>query len=67
MTLTLDGVPLPPVAFNKGNVETTFEFPLPAPAAGQTDMEIEVSVSRTARVGADQRDLGLAFGRFEVK
>jgi hypothetical protein len=26
-----------------------------------------VEVSRTVRVGADTRDLGLAFGRFEIK
>jgi hypothetical protein len=24
-------------------------------------------VSRTVRIGADTRDLGLAFGRFEIK
>jgi hypothetical protein len=24
-------------------------------------------VNRTVRVGADRRDLGLAFGRFEIK
>jgi len=65
MTITVDGIAQAPFAFTKGNVETTFDFPLLA--AAKADMAIEVTVTRTTRVGADQRDLGLAFGRFEVK
>lgn len=71
MTLTVDGARLPAVQFTKGNVETTFVFALPpglegAPA-GKSDIDIQVEVSRTVRVGSDQRDLGLAFGRFEIR
>jgi len=68
MTLTVDGVRLPPVEFTKGGVETTFPFVLPqgAPASGG-DLHITVEVSRTVRVGGDQRDLGLAVVRFEIK
>jgi hypothetical protein len=36
-------------------------------AAGKSEIDITVEVSRTVRVGADRRDLGLAFGRFEIK
>jgi len=67
MTVTVDGARLAPVQFTKGNVETTFAFVLPGEAVGKRDIEVTVEVSRTARVGADTRDLGLAFGRFEIK
>jgi len=67
MVLTVDGARLPPVQFTKGNTETTFAFALPAATVGKSDIDVEVEVSRTVRVGTDQRDLGLAFGRFEIK
>ena len=67
MTVTVDGVRLPPAQFTKGNAESTFDFPLPPEAAGKSEIDITVEVSRTVRVGADLRDLGLAFGRFEIK
>jgi hypothetical protein len=40
---------------------------LPAAVVGQPAMQVEVEVSRTFRAGADIRDLGLAFGEFEVR
>ena len=67
MTLTVDGVRLPPVRFTEGNTETTFAFALPPETVGKSSIEITVAVSRTVRVGADTRDLGLAFGQFEIK
>lgn len=67
MTLTVDGVRLAPVQFTKGNAETTFAFPLPSQTAGRSEIAISVEVSRTVRVGADTRDLGLAFGKFEIR
>ena len=67
MTLTVDHIPLAPVRFTKSNTETTFAFALPPECIGKTDIDIGVEVSRTVRVGNDQRDLGLAFGRFEIK
>ena len=67
MTVTVDGTRLAPVQFTKGNVETTFAFGLPGEAVGKSDIEIKVEVSRTLRAGADMRELGLAFGRFEIK
>jgi hypothetical protein len=42
-------------------------FPLPASAVGQGVMQIVVEVSRTFRAGSDIRDLGLAFGDFEIR
>jgi hypothetical protein len=68
MTLTVDGVRLPAVKFTKPDVETTFEFALPDPSgASDTQRNIQIAVSRTVRVGADQRDLGLAVVRFEIR
>jgi hypothetical protein len=67
MTVTVDGARLTPVQFTKGNVETTFAFGLPEETVGRRAIEITVEVSRTVRIGADTRDLGLAFGRFEIK
>ena len=67
MTVTVDGVRLAPVQFTKGNAEATFDFALPNETAGKREIDIGVEVSRTVRVGSDRRDLGLAFGRFEIK
>ena len=67
MTLTVDGIRLAPVRFTKGNAVSTFDFALPAEAVGKSDMDVTVEVERTVRNGADRRDLGLAFGRFEIK
>ena len=67
MTLTIDGARLAPVQFTKGNVESTFEFALPPDAAAKSEMEVRVEVNRTVHAGGDLRDLGLAFGKFEVR
>jgi len=67
MTVTVDGVRLAPAQFTTGDVPATFGFALPAEAIGKSAIDITVEVSRTVRVGADRRDLGLAFGRFEIK
>ena len=66
MTLTVGGIRLPAVRFTQADVETTFAFALP-PGLGSADLDVTVEVNRTVRVGADRRDLGLAFGRFEIK
>ncbi len=67
MTLTIDGVRLASAQFTKGDAESTFSFALPPETAGKSEIDITVELSRTVRVGADRRDLGLAFGRFEIK
>jgi hypothetical protein len=67
MTVTVEGVRLAAAQFTKGNVESTFDFTLPPQTAGKSDMDITVEVNRTVRAGRDVRDLGLAFGRFEIK
>jgi hypothetical protein len=67
MTVTVDGTRLPPVGFTKADVATTFAFELPAASVNKSEVEITVEVSRTIRVPTDTRDLGLAFGQFEIK
>ena len=39
----------------------------PPKTTGKSEIGITVELSRTVRIGADTRDLGLAFGRFEIK
>jgi hypothetical protein len=67
MTIGVDGVRLAPVRFTKGDAASTFDFALPPGTAGKSEIGITVEVSRTVRFGADRRDLGVAFGRFEIK
>ena len=67
VTVTVDGARLPPAQLTKGNVATTLVFELPAETVGKGEIKITVEVSRTVRVGVDPRDLGLAFGQFEIK
>lgn len=67
MTVSVDGVRMAPVQFTRGNAESTFDFALPPRSAGKSEIDVTVDLSRTVRIGADRRDLGLAFGRFEIK
>ena len=48
---------------------TTFElaFPLPDSVVGSSVLLVSVEVARIFRPPSDQRDLGLAFGAFEVR
>jgi len=66
VSVTVNGSALAPAAVSSGG---TFElaFPLPSALVGQSVIEITVAAGRTFRAGADVRDLGLAFGEFEVK
>jgi len=67
VTVMVNGSNLPPAAIHPG--ERTFElsFPLPDPVAGSPELQVTVEVSRTFRPATDPRDLGLAFGVFEVR
>jgi hypothetical protein len=66
VSVTVNGAALAPAALSPGgNFE--LKFPLPDALVGQSAIEVTVEASRTFRAGADIRDLGLAFGEFEVK
>ncbi len=65
VTVTVDGVALPPQSVHPGSFEIA--FPLPDAVIGKSEMRVSVEVSRTFRPGNDARDLGLSFGVFEVR
>ena len=67
VTVTVDGARLPPAEIHPGESEFELGFPLPASVAGKQEMAVAIEVSRTFRPASDPRDLGLAFGVFEVR
>ena len=67
VTVSIDGVRLPVATINPGESAFELVFPIPASAAGKPELKIAVQVGRTFRPASDQRDLGLAFGVFEVR
>jgi hypothetical protein len=66
VSVTVNGTPLAPATLASGG-DFELAFPLPDSLVGQSVVEIAVEVGRTFRAGADIRDLGLAFGEFEVR
>ena len=66
VTVTVDNSTLAPSAISVGG-NFDLAFALPANVIGQPSIAVAVEVSRTFRAGADIRDLGLAFGEFEIK
>ncbi len=73
VTVTAGGIAFPPEPVRSGQSSdpgvTAFalSFPLPATLVGKASIEVSIEVSRTIRIGADTRDLGLAFGTFAVR
>jgi hypothetical protein len=67
VTVTIDGVTLPAAAIRPGENSFELAYALPASATGQPVMQVAVEVARTFHTAADQRDLGLAFGVFEIR
>jgi hypothetical protein len=66
VAVTVNGTLLAPATLASGG-DFELAFPLPDSLVGQSAIEIVAEVSRTFRAGADIRDLGLAFGEFEVR
>ena len=65
ITVTVDGRTLPSDTARTGEFE--LDFRLPDPVVGKPEMQVAGEVSRTVRSPHDPRDLGLAFGSFEVR
>jgi hypothetical protein len=65
VTVTVDGEHLPAREVDKGPF--ALDYALPAVAAQRESIEVAVEVSRTICPPADGRELGLAFGTFEVR
>ena len=67
VTVAVNGMPLPQATLRGSQEEFELWFPLPDAMVGQPIMNVTVDVSRTIRIGLDQRELGLHFGVFEVR
>jgi len=66
VAVTVNGSALAPATVTAGgNFELAYA--LPDSTVGQSAMQVVIEVGRTFRAGADIRDLGLAFGEFEVR
>jgi hypothetical protein len=65
VTVEVDGVRFPARELTKG--EFALDYSLPAASADREWLEVAVEVSRTIRPPEDGRDLGLAFGTFEMR
>jgi hypothetical protein len=65
MTVSVGGAAFPAVPINKPDAQFEFEFPLRP--AGQDQIEVTVEFDRTFSAPPDQRQLGMAFGVFEIR
>jgi hypothetical protein len=65
VTVSIDGVPLPPATIKDSAFELS--FPLPDSAVGKAELKVAVEAARTFRPASDPRELGLAFGSFEIR
>jgi len=65
LRVTADGFPLSPGMARSS--EFTLEFAFPPSLVGKESVELSISVNRTIRPPSDGRELGLAFGIFEVR
>ena len=67
VTVSIDGVALPAAAIRPGENSFELAYALPEAATGRPAIDVAVEVARTFHTAADQRDLGLAFGVFEIR
>jgi len=67
VTVAIDGVALRAATIRPGENSFELAYALPEAAIGLPVIEVAVEVARTFHTAADQRDLGLAFGVFEIR
>jgi hypothetical protein len=65
VVVTVDGSTLPAVPIRNASFEMA--LPLPASFNGKNEVKVVVEVDRTFRPASDPRELGLAFGVFEIR
>ncbi len=65
MTVSVDGAAFPAVTIDKPDALFEFEFPLTPSRRNQ--IEVTVEFDRTLSAPGDQRQLGMAFGVFEIR
>ena len=66
MTITVNGIALPPVTISHDR-EFELSFPLAESLVGLAEMTVAVGVNHTFVPQSAPRELGLAFGVFEVR
>jgi hypothetical protein len=67
VTVTVNDSPLPASMIRPGENAFELVFALPDSVVGKAEMRVTVEVGRIIRPASDPRDLGLAFGTFEVR
>jgi len=67
VTVTVEAVTLPATVIRPGENAFELVFALPDSVVGKAEMRVTVEVGRIFRPASDPRDLGLAFGTFEVR
>jgi hypothetical protein len=67
VTVTVDVTALAPATIRPGQNEFELAFALPDTVVGRPEMRVTVEVSRFIVPAEDPRELGLAFGVFEVR
>ena len=65
--VTVDGAVLAPAEIPPGAESFDLSFTLPDAWVGRAELHVVVELNRTFRPAGDSRDLGLAFGIFEVR
>ena len=67
VTVSVDGIALPAAAIHPGENSFELAYALPEALTGRPVVQVAVEVGRTFHTAADRRDLGLAFGVFEIR
>jgi hypothetical protein len=67
VTITVEGVALPSASIKPGETAFELSFPLPEALWSKPELNVAVEVARTFSPASDPRDLGIAFGVFEVR
>ena len=67
LTVRVDGRALPAARIQPGAEPFEFSFALPDELVGKESVEVAIEVGRTFTAGADKRELGVAFGVFEIR
>ena len=67
VTVEVDGRKISSVSIKPGTERFDFDFPLPADLVGKESVEVAVELARTFLMPGDDRQLGVAFGVFEIR
>jgi len=67
LTVRINGIKLDSVRITPQNPAFEFAFPLPDQLVGAASMLLELEVDRTSSIPGDEREFGLAFGRFAIR